>query len=35
MHFSGMLEDDVSSLWVRARSQDRVVPQDRIRILEL
>ncbi|KAJ6822776.1 hypothetical protein M6B38_387305 [Iris pallida] len=28
-------EDDVPSLWARARSQDRVVPQDRLRISEL
>ncbi|KAJ6825526.1 hypothetical protein M6B38_376585 [Iris pallida] len=30
-----MLEDDVPSLWARARSQDRVVPPDRFRISEL
>ncbi|KAJ6808221.1 hypothetical protein M6B38_167680 [Iris pallida] len=32
---AGLLGDVVSSSWARARSQDRVVPQDGLRILEL
>ncbi|KAJ6812039.1 hypothetical protein M6B38_152350 [Iris pallida] len=32
---ASLLGDVVSSSWARARSQDRVVPQDGLRILEL
>ncbi|KAJ6819414.1 hypothetical protein M6B38_402030 [Iris pallida] len=34
-YVTGMLEDNVPFLWARARSQDIVVPHDRLRILEL